>query len=149
MVMITIILQGQFSWAIVTMHLFSLQEKTEITSLNQRDVTNVECDNILEIMDPNEIARKFTTRFNSVMDRHAPTKCLKIREHAPDWLNTDYLAHIDEREYWGKQFDKSPTEFNLTMKMQSIERNKQLKLDLHRSYFNDELLRCGNDAKKK
>ena len=100
-------------------------------------------------MHPNEIAQEFTTSFNKVMELHAPIKRLKICEHAPDWLNTDYLAHIDEREYWGKQFDKNPSDLNLRMKNQSIERTKQIKLELQRTYFNDELLKCGNDAKKK
>ncbi len=35
------------------------------------------------------------------------------------------------------------------MKTESIERTKTLKTELQKSYFNDELLKCGNDAKKK
>ena len=64
----------------------------------QRDVANIDWANTLELLNPNEIAKDFTQKFNKVMDHHAPLKRLKIREHAPDWLNTDYLAHIDERE---------------------------------------------------
>ena len=81
-------------------------------------------------MDPNDIAQEFTTLFNLVMERHALIKRLKIREHAPDWLNTDYLAHVDERECWGKQFDMNPNAHNQRMKDESIERTKQLKLEL-------------------
>ncbi len=83
------------------------------------------------------------------MDKHALTKRLKICEHAPDWLNTVHLEHKDKREYWGKQFDRNPILHNLCMTDQSIERTKQLKTELRKSYFDKELIKFGNDAKKK
>ena len=103
----------------------------------------------LSMGNPNDIAKDFTEKFNIAMDKHAPINQLKIWEFAPDWLNTDYLGHVDEREFWCKQFDQNPSILNLHRKEEAIERTKQLKDELQRSYFNEELIKYGNDAKKK
>ncbi len=84
-----------------------------------------------------------------IVDKHAPKVQLKMRVNAPEWLNSDYLAHCDERSYWAKEFDKCPCAFHLREKLSSENRTKLLRDNLKQSWFEDKLLNCGNDVKKK
>ena len=97
----------------------------------------------------NDAVREFHSKLMSVVDVHAPLNKVKMRLNAPDWINSDYLAHVDEREHWSKKFDKCPCPYHHGLKWESIHRTKQLRDDLKANYFRESLLKCGNDSKKK
>ena len=99
--------------------------------------------------DPKRAATSSTTLLNGIVEKYAPTICLKIREHAPGWLNGDFLAHVDEREFWGKKYNKCPCQFHLDKKLDSFQRTPNLKLELQKSFFKNAMDACGGDSKKK
>ena len=74
---------------------------------------------------------------------------LKMRLYAPDWLNTDYLSHVDERSFLSRELDKCLCERHLELKLDCINRTKLLRDHLKATYFKDKLLECGGDCQKK
>ena len=82
-----------------------------------------------------------------VCDKHAPYRLLKLHEHAPPWLNTSYLDAVDNREHWCRKFNKRPTEHHLLKKLEAIEFAKTLKVELQKSYFEDQINNSMGDSK--
>ncbi len=96
---------------------------------------------ITHSQDANVAARLFHETFMSVADIHAPIKMINVKESAPAWMSGDYLAHVDERKFLSKCYRKSPTDLNLQLKTESINRTKTLAESLQRSFFQEALQR--------
>ncbi len=114
----------------------------------QFEIEQVDWDIICAIDDPNMAADLFRLMLLDIVNRHAPYRKLKLRENAPAWLNTDYLSHVDEREFWAKKCRKSPSDFNFSMKIDAIKRTQTFRDSLKRSYFQESLLNAEGDMKK-
>ena len=54
---------------------------------------------------------------------------------------------VDNREHWGRKFNKSPSEYNLFRKLEAIEFAKSLKLELQKSYFEERIQNSMGDSK--
>ncbi len=122
--------------------------RTLDTKLLQEEMDSVNWEDIELISDVNNAVDTFQMKLMKIINNHAPVTKLKLREFAPEWLNTDYLAHCDERQYWSKQFDKCPCSDHLLLKLDSIARTNELRDELKTSYIRDCLEKCGNDSKK-
>ena len=105
------------------------------------DVDAIDLNDMYNVNDVNVAANMFQCKLLEIVDLHAPFKKLKVWDHAPPWINTEYLLHVDSREFWSRKFKKSPSQLNLDMKTQAIRNAHQLKLEL-RSYFKDALDSC-------
>ncbi len=115
----------------------------------QRDIDDIDWSPVLTEPCVETATNCFLTTLNTVVDRHAPMKMMKMRNHAPGWLNTDYLAHTEERAYKSKMFDNNPTAENLEAKLESIERTANLRRNLQNTFFRDALYNCQGDSKQK
>ena len=69
----------------------------------QHDIDQANWEEVLVLQAANDVASMWMSNFMSVVDMHAPFRRLKLRLFAPDWFNSDYLSHIDKREYWCKK----------------------------------------------
>ena len=112
--------------------------------LFQNHINSIDWSNILAIDDPSTAAETFTTMFSDILDLHAPFKSVKLRLCAPPWINTDYLAHIDEREFLSKRYKKFPRPENLALKKDASYRTNKLKYSIQRSYF-QEAVQCNKN----
>ena len=115
----------------------------------QRDVENIDWSPVLDCNDLDTAVNIFQELFMSVVDIHAPFIDLKMRDHAPAWIDGDMLAHINEREFWSRKHDKNPTEYHLEQKLLSKQRTIHLRHSLQSNHFDDSLEKCGKDSKKK
>ena len=48
------------------------------------------------------------------IEKHASNRKLKLCDYSPDWINSNFLSHVDERESWSRMFRKSPAEAKWT-----------------------------------
>ena len=108
----------------------------------QFEIEQVDWDIICAIDDPNMAADLFRLMLLDIVNRHAPYRKLKLRENAPAWLNTDYLSHVDEREFWARKCRKNPTDYNLTMKFDAIKRTQALRDSLKKILFPRIIAKC-------
>ncbi len=115
----------------------------------QREIDLINWGSVYECVDVDESALLLKNLLLDVVNRHAPVISLKMRLHAPPWITGDYLAHIDEREYWSRKFTKCPCQFHLDLKQNAIFRTNILRDSLKQHYFEDQLQKCGNDMKKR
>ena len=84
-----------------------------------------------------EAACKFHRILIDIVDVFAPFIELKIRANAPKGINGDYLAHINEHEYYARRHKQCPCDLHLEFKQESKIRTKQLKTELQQNYFED------------
>ena len=76
----------------------------------QDEINTIVWSDLYELDYINVSATYFCLMLLEKIDLHAPLRKLKIRDFAPKWLTADYLAHVDEREYWCMKFRKKPCE---------------------------------------
>ncbi len=86
--------------------------------------------------------------FGDICNKHAPFREINFRQYAPAWMSGDYLAHVDEKKYHCKEFNRNPTQENLTLKMEAIARTNALRQSLQRSYFQETLRNCKGNMKE-
>ena len=114
----------------------------------QREVDNTDWSEILNTRDPNKATDLFQTVFGNICNKHAPLREINFRQHAPALMSGDYLAHVDEKKFLCKQFNRNPSMHNLTLKMEAIPRTNALHLSLQQSYFQETLRNCRGNMKE-
>ena len=118
-------------------------------ALFQQDIDQIDWEPLMNLTDIDALVSEFHQHIIQVVDTHAPTMRIKFRLFAPDWMTSDYLAHVDEREHWSKKFDQCPCPYHDDLKWEAIRRTKHLRDELKANYFKDNIIKCGNDSKKK
>ena len=105
----------------------------------QNAVDEIDWTNVLQCEDIEHAANEFHRLLSLTVDQHAPFINLKLRVNAPKWINGDFLAHVNEREFLSKKHKKCPCQYHLTLKLESKIRTRQLKISLQESYFEESL----------
>ena len=103
--------------------------------LFHREIDATNCDNILQIDDVLLTGSNFRNDPIRIIETHIPTTTLKIRIHVPDCTKSDYLAHNNEKQCWFKRVDKYTCQYQLTKKLDSIDRSSKLRDALKRNIF--------------
>ena len=113
----------------------------------QKRINEVDWSLILNCNDVNVGAYLFRKTLIDICNELAPWMRLKLRDFAPPWLNSEYLALIDAREYWCGKYKKSQTLENLQRKVLAISTANTVRNELKVSYFEDQIKQAGSDSK--
>ncbi len=114
----------------------------------QKEIDDTNWSEIMNSGDPNLATDMFQNLFGGLCNKHAPFREINFRQHAPAWMSGDYLAHVDEKKFVCKEFNRNPTQGNLTRKNDAISCTNALRLSLQRYYFQDILRNCNGNMKE-
>ena len=90
------------------LNMFSVEIIVTLMRLFQQDVEQIDGSPFLLCTDINIAATLFRLMLLEIIDDHCPMQKLKLRYFATAWMNTDFLAHVDEHEHWSSKFKKNP-----------------------------------------
>ncbi len=112
------------------------------------DMANIDWTFLDNYDDVNTVTELFTNTMLGVIDNHAPYKRIKCRSDQPKWVNSDFLSLIDEKNHRCNVYNRRPNQINAARRREAIEKVKQMKRYLKRTYIEDSLNNSKGDQKK-
>ena len=113
-----------------------------------QDMANINWTFLYQYNDVNIVSILFTNTILTVIDKHAPYKCIKCCSDQPKWVNPDFLSLIDEKNHLCKVYKRRPSQYNAAWKREAVKRVKQMKRYLKHTHIEESLRDSEGDQKK-
>ena len=101
-----------------------------------------------QIMTPNSAWNKFKLKFNTILDKHAPTKTFSSRRDRQPWVTTEYLEGTNERDNKASTASQTLAPEDKAEYRRTRNRVTALKRELKHLYFQTSIEKSHGDSGK-